>query len=218
MTSLSARQEQRYGDTALGRDSVGLGRPELHPNELVAPILRLATAPGFVLRGGAVDRAVLQSGLVAATEPNVSRLPTDEFDTNVDGLARSRNSDPVCPVLKVPAPRMPRQKSVVLQQWEGTVVEVGPDSFGARMKNLTDLNGPEEWATILLEEIWERVGDEERRQVHPGAVFYWSIGYLDEPHGTRMTMSTIYFRRLPAWSALDLARAQKAAEDYGDIF
>jgi hypothetical protein len=78
---------------------------------------------------------------------------------------------------------------------------------------LTSDGAPDEWATLLLDEVSEN----ERGLVTPGAVFYWSIGYLIEAYGQRRTASTIYFRQLPAWSANDHAQAMLVAESLADV-
>lgn len=138
----------------------------------------------------------------------------DGAPTDVGTLAASANRR-VATVFEIERrKRTSQQRSQVLQQWEGTVEEVRSDSFGARLRNLSVDGAPDEWATLLLDEI----SDDERSLVKPGAVFYWSIGYLIEPYGQRRTASTIYFRRLPAWGAQDQVRALLLADSYRDIF
>lgn len=99
----------------------------------------------------------------------------------------------------------------VLQKWEGTVIEVLPDSLTARLTDLTQ-NGPEEEAEFSLDEIDESDMD----LLKPGAVFYWNIGYADSPSG-RARVSIIRFRRLPIWRAEDLERARQDAERLSEI-
>lgn len=159
------------------------------------------------------DPSVVKRGPLQDTEPSSKHLSEGRPETGVGGLSTSGNAS-LRPIFKIHPRQIAQQRSLVLQQWEGTVVEIKGDSFGARMRNLTDPKGPEEWATLLLGEISE----EDRCSVQPGAVFYWSVGYLIEPYGQRRTASTIYFRRLPAWSSADLERARNAAEEYRDIF
>ena len=94
-----------------------------------------------------------------------------------------------------------------LVKWEGHVVSIGDDSFLAR---LTPLLGPGRvhQAEILLEEI----APEDRFLVQPGAVFYWSIGYLEQPSG-RTRQSVIRFRRLPAWTPTELQAARARSSE-----
>ena len=94
---------------------------------------------------------------------------------------------------------------VALQKWEGYVTEVSDDTFSARLIQIKGQGGDQE-AEIFLQELDES----DRKLVEPGAVFYWSIGYDDRPSG-RQRASRIRFRRLPTWSAREIARAKKDA-------
>lgn len=76
------------------------------------------------------------------------------------------------------------------QQWEGTVVGVGPDSFTAILKDRLNLEAPEESVDIFLEDVSEA----DLKLVAPGALFYWSIGYEDTDRG-RENKSIIKFRQ-----------------------
>lgn len=89
-----------------------------------------------------------------------------------------------------------------LVKWEGQVISIGDDSFLARLTPLLD-SGRVHQAEILLEEI----APEDRFLIQPGAIFYWSIGYLEQPSG-RTRQSIIRFRRLPAWTPTELQDAR----------
>lgn len=103
----------------------------------------------------------------------------------------------------------PREDNfVALQMWEGFVLEVGEESFLARLVDLLDDAGDVE-AEIYLEEI----SPMDRHRVIEGAVFYWSIGYLDTRSGQRKTESTINFRLLPTWGHGELERAREKARE-----
>src|SRR5262249_25118886 len=66
-----------------------------------------------------------------------------------------------------------QHRFVLLQKWEGTVLQVLPeDSLFARLVDLSG-SGPDEEAEFSLEEV----SDIDRPLVVPGAIFYWSIGY-----------------------------------------
>jgi len=104
-----------------------------------------------------------------------------------------------------------RISSVVLQKWEGFVLEVGKETFIARLAKLVGEEG-DQIAEIYCTEI----DDEDQLLLEPGAIFYWSIGYLDKPSG-RERFSQIRFRRLPMWSAAELRAAEKKAEALGDL-
>lgn len=95
---------------------------------------------------------------------------------------------------------------VALQKWEGYVTAVLEETFRARLIPMKGQGGDQE-AEIFLQEIDEK----DRELIEPGAVFYWSIGYDDRPSG-RQRASRIRFRRLPTWSASEIAHAERDAE------
>jgi hypothetical protein len=96
-----------------------------------------------------------------------------------------------------------------LQEWEGVVLEVGAESFTARLTDLTAGNKIEtEEADFPIADL----RDEDHERLRPGAVFRWAIGYHRSPGGTRTRASRIVFRRLPAWSAQELGEARREAE------
>ena len=97
---------------------------------------------------------------------------------------------------------LPRSRFVVLQSWEGYVLEVKQDSFVARLIDQSGQDDDEE-AEIFLEEV--DPGD--RGLVTPGGYFYWSIGYRDGRRG-RERVSVIRFRRLPAFTEQDRMRGR----------
>jgi len=113
----------------------------------------------------------------------------------------------VTPVVSLP--RMPRRAHLnPLQHWEGVVEIVTEDSFLARLHDRRHPGRPEE-AEIPLSDVAE--GDLEL--MTPGAVFYWTIGYLVTPGGQRTRTSTIRFRRLPVWTDQELKDAETRAAD-----
>jgi hypothetical protein len=101
-------------------------------------------------------------------------------------------------------PRLPQAKEFFLpiQKWEGCVTEVGKDTFWARLSTIFG-EGDDQEAEIYLEEV----DLEDRTLIKTGAVFYWTIGYLDRPSG-RQRSSILRFRRLPVWTTQDLAKAR----------
>ena len=99
-----------------------------------------------------------------------------------------------------------RGKVTTLQRWEGNVVEVNDQSFIARLADRTGARVDEEGEFSL-----EEVSPADRNLVIPGAVFYWSIGYLDQRSGQRTRESVLRFRRLPAWNRRELDEARQRA-------
>ncbi len=108
-------------------------------------------------------------------------------------------------ILFPPPSRPTREHFRALQKWEGYVIEVGENTFLARLVPIRD-EGADQDAEIYIEEVEEA----DRPLIEPGAVFYWSIGYLDKPSG-RLRASIIRFRRLPAWTKRDLELARTEA-------
>ena len=64
-----------------------------------------------------------------------------------------------------------RHSFVLLQKWQGTVLEVQTDTFIARLEDLTQAN-PQEEAEFLVDEISE----DDHDLIVPGAIFYWHRG------------------------------------------
>jgi hypothetical protein len=112
-----------------------------------------------------------------------------------------KTADFVAEPVAVPAWRTPQPRIGVLQKWEGRVLDRSSTSFLAVLTDMTNA-GVEEQAEFDLEEL----SPDDLDLVVPGAVFYWNIGYRDDPSGERTRASIIRFRRLPAWSPQDVAR------------
>jgi len=83
------------------------------------------------------------------------------------------------------------------QRWEGHVIGAKGDTFTARLLPIGH-GQLEQEAEIPIDEITP----DERVFIEPGAVFYWSIGYLERPSG-RVRESIIRFRRLPPWTTME---------------
>lgn len=116
------------------------------------------------------------------------------------------------PVVIRPGPFRPQVRFKVLQQFEGTVLEISDEECRARVQ---DLGRPEvvEEITFLTEEISES----DRKIAVPGSVFYWDIGYQDRIDGQRLRVSVVRFRRIPVWKEKDLAVASREAESLSEI-
>lgn len=99
-----------------------------------------------------------------------------------------------------------------IQKWEGYVLDVGPDTFRARLVSIVG-EGPDQEAEIYLEEV----DSDDQGLVQAGAVFYWTIGYLDRPSG-RLRAAILRFRRLPAWSEAELNAARSEAKKLESLF
>ncbi|MEW6137075.1 MAG: hypothetical protein AB1733_02510 [Thermodesulfobacteriota bacterium] len=143
------------------------------------------------------------------TEPNMGPEDTSgtrPFETN--GGSGALNVSAASLVASPPSgPAVPVRWELfnAVQKWEGFVIEVGPETFLARLVRIKG-EGPDQEAEIYLDEVAEP----DQELIQPGAVFYWSIGYLDRPSG-RMRSSIIRFRRQPAWTQRELEAARARA-------
>lgn len=109
-------------------------------------------------------------------------------------------------------PRPVKEHFKTLQKWEGVVIEVGQDTFLAKLVPIMG-EGSEQEAEIYIDQVEK----EDRVLIEPGAVFYWTIGYLNKPSGTLGT-SIIRFRRLPTWSKRELEAADAKANELRELF
>lgn len=115
------------------------------------------------------------------------------------------------PVVIYPGPLRPKERFKVLQQFEGTVLEISDEECRARVQDLGRSEVVEE-ITFLTEEISES----DRKIAVPGSVFYWDIGYQDRIDGQRLRVSVIRFRRIPEWKEKDFAVASREAESLSE--
>lgn len=84
-----------------------------------------------------------------------------------------------------------RPRFVLKQEWIGRVDEVWDDMFAA---TLVTRSAPEEVEQAEIE--IEEVAPDDRVRLRRGAIFYWVVGYRDEPHGQRLGVSSIIFRTM----------------------
>lgn len=111
------------------------------------------------------------------------------------------------PIIKFPSISYRRSHMVSLQKWQGYVIRVSDTSLFVRLVNLTQ-KAPDEEAEIPIEEISE----DDKVLIKPGAIFYWSIGYLDSYSGQRSRLSVVRFQRVPEWSKTEIDAAHREAE------
>lgn len=96
---------------------------------------------------------------------------------------------------------------VAEQEWQGYVTSFDDQFFYARLLDLTT-QGVEEDAQFEIEDI----STNHRSLLKEGAIFRWSIGYERLMGGTKRRISSIVFRRLPAWTKKELEESLKEAE------
>lgn len=110
-------------------------------------------------------------------------------------------------------PAQDQDSFAVIQKWEGYVSSVTEDTFEATLCCIKG-EGPDQYAKFSFEDV----SDDDRPLISVGAVFYWSIGYLEKISGQRLRASLIRFRRLPAWTRRELANAEARAKELESLF
>ena len=147
--------------------------------------------------------------------PTVSPNPVENASKPaISKLELATNQTPSAVVVALPPARRAVESTQLLQQWEGTVISVGPKDFRVHLRDLRQPERPDETATIAR----EHVQDEDLPLAVPGAIFYWSIGYRIKVHGQKKLESGIRFQRLPVWTRTELERAAEFASEYTDVF
>ena len=84
-------------------------------------------------------------------------------------------------------------------------------SFSVKLMDLM-ANEPDEEADIDFEEV----SVDERALISIGAVFLLYVGYATSEGGQRSRTSILRFRRLPVWTEMELASAEKTAREKAD--
>ena len=99
-----------------------------------------------------------------------------------------------------------------IQKWEGYVLDVGTEVFRARLVRIVG-EGPDQEAEIYIEEV----DPDDRELLKPGAVFYWTLGYLDRPSGRRRE-AILRFRRLLHWTKAEKDATRQEAKNLENLF
>ncbi len=103
----------------------------------------------------------------------------------------------------VPTEQADQLGFILLQKWEGVVIECDDESFTA---HLLDSGGklPPHDATFSRSELPAN----EQSLLEAGAPFVWTLGYR-QIGSTRERASVIYFRRLPTWTQKEIGQAEE---------
>jgi hypothetical protein len=109
----------------------------------------------------------------------------------------------------------PRSTFFAIEEWEGTVLSASDDSFTARLVNRTRAQAADEEGRFAMAQLSSQ---EDRNLLVPGAIFYFSVGYEESPSGQRRTSAFLRFRRLPAWTARELADVEAEADRLAALF
>lgn len=100
-----------------------------------------------------------------------------------------------------------------LQEWEGFVLEIGEETFLARLTDITAGNRvADEQAEFLIDDL----EDDDRRRIAVGGIFRWVIGYQRALGGTKKRVSHVVFRRAPQWTVEDLQIAKEEGKSLAD--
>ena len=105
---------------------------------------------------------------------------------------------------------IPIEVFIPIQEWEGYVVEVGPNDFIGRLLDVTrgDKSESEE-VVIPLDELSE----EDAANIGEGAIFRLVVGREVASTGEKTTTSRVVFRALPRVTEEDWEEGRKWAEE-----
>ena len=96
-----------------------------------------------------------------------------------------------------------------MAEWEGFVENIGDDEFAVVMVNVHSKSTlPTDQAVFSKDDINEH----DRSLLREGAIVRWIIGRERRPSGQIRKVSELHFRRLPAHTQADYARAYHKAE------
>lgn len=107
------------------------------------------------------------------------------------------------PSVKMPRDSTREYTSTTAIEWEGVVEKISVDTFEARLRSIKGGQTDHiEYAEFDVSDVPE--GD--KNLLKPGGIFRWTIG-VSTQHGTKKKFSSIYFRRMPAWTKRSLANS-----------
>ena len=148
-------------------------------------------------------------------------LSTDPISDSGLNSEKSSETDfdndmiPEEPPVAIAPPLVPFEgKFQLLQLWEGRVIEVRDSEFDAIITDKTNPDFDDEFVTLDIDEITP----DDLPLLQIGAVFYWSIGYVDFPGRGRTRESKIRFRRLKGWSIEEIAKSKSTGKKFAEFF
>lgn len=119
------------------------------------------------------------------------------------------------PPIAIAPPLLPlKGKFILLQLWEGRVVDVRDSEFEAIIIDKTNAELSDELVTIDSIEI----SPDDLPLLRSGSIFYWSIGYSDYPGRGRVRESKIRFRRLKGWTRKEITHSIKVGKEFAEFF
>jgi hypothetical protein len=106
-------------------------------------------------------------------------------------------------------PVLGEQRFRPLARWRGRVSAVEGETFWAALEEMDRPDVRRRDVKMFRSDV----GEADLDLLREGAVFYWSIGYLDTLGGQRTRQSTIKFQRRPGWTEEDQRAARQWAAD-----
>ena len=155
------------------------------------------------------DRYRVQSSV----DGTLSMPETDRDDSLVDVEELARIDDVVAPFSRRHRGLMPvqAQRSLTpISEWEGYVESIEGEMFTVRLVNTRSGDTlPDEEAEFSTSEL----SGDQRKRLEVGAIVRWVVGLERLATDQRRRVSELHFRRLPAHTKLDYARAFERARD-----
>lgn len=146
----------------------------------------------------------------AGSEPDQPRvLYTEPTELNAEAFGNIPKIS-VAPIYLSPL----KGKFKLLQLWEGRVTDIRDDEFDAIISDKTNPDFFDELVTIDSVEL----SPDDAPLLKEGAVFYWSIGYLDYPGRGRVRESKLRFRRLKGWTEKEIQQAKRIGRQFAQFF
>ena len=153
----------------------------------------------------------------------LSRLARQAVDDAVRADRQPVGASPAVPN----ASHVAGESYSALAEWEGTVIEVGQETFSASLMQIPR-------GTIVSAETRSRLRNSvqmertelpiedvlptDRDLLKQGALFRMVVGYLISPTGTRRRSLSVVFRRLPQWRESDLRGVRRMAKEEEGLF
>ena len=167
------------------------------------------TEPAFDRAPDMVSRATREAELVKERMriPRPAPIPNDNSERRFATERGQLSEGPFASRLVLPRVEIaPPVSFVPLQEWEGCVISVDEQIFRA---TLVDVTAGDEVETEEVELAISDVDPDERRNLKPGAIFRWTIGYQMRLHRPRLKGSQIVFRQMAKPQKSEIAAALK---------
>ena len=159
-------------------------------------------AKGYALSSGqrSGSSAQAQLGDAQSSASLASQEPQDRELDRFGKLAQARWFPP--------SPVRSTRSFSPFQEWEGYVDTVDDKEFTVRVVDVKAKDTvPTDIATFSIDDLSE----DERALLREGAIVRWVLGFERLSSGQRRRVSELYFRRMPAFSQADFARAKAKA-------